>query len=162
MAGSLIKFLNKSEIKENQEAQDPTTSVSNTSDPEPMDVAEENSVTEVFNHSLESESSDLEPIIDTNLEELSSASNFNISFDDPGLWPEKINNDLANNLVRQRPVQVRYNYNFPINCDGRKFSENYYYRHLPNGEKIIRDWLIYSIAKDSIYCFCCKIFGKSK
>lgn len=158
MTRSLTKFLNKPETRENQETQDPTTSVSSTPDPEPMDVFEENSVTRISSHSSESESSNLEEIIDENLEE-SSANNYNILFDDPGLWPEKINNDLANNLVRQGPVQVRHNHSFPVNCDRRQFSENYYYRLLSNKGKTNRDWLLYSIAKDSIY-FCCKIFGK--
>lgn len=146
MAGSLIKFLNK-DTKENQETQDSTTSMNITSDPESMDVFEENSAT-ISSHSSESESSNLEEIIDEYLEE-SSANNYNISFDDPGLWPEKINNDLAHTLVRRGPVQVR-NHNFPISCDGRKFSENYYYRLLPNGEKINRDWLLFDFKKFNI------------
>nr|XP_042717721.1 zinc finger MYM-type protein 1-like [Chrysemys picta bellii] len=30
---------------------------------------------------------------------------------------------------------------------------------MANGEKIRRSWLMYSVQKDAIFCFCCKLFG---
>nr|CAI5825590.1 unnamed protein product [Callosobruchus analis] len=69
-------------------------------------------------------------------------------------------NNLVNILVSRGPVQL-FNYNFPANVDGRKFANSYYSRNLPNGEKINRERLVYSTSKDSVYCFCCKIFSKT-
>jgi hypothetical protein len=34
-----------------------------------------------------------------------------------------------------------------------------YRRRLCNGEDILRVWLIYSRKKDSIFCFCCRLFS---
>jgi len=31
-----------------------------------------------------------------------------------------------------------------------------------NGERLSRSWLIYSVEKDVIFCFCCRLFGKSR
>ncbi|KYN27536.1 Zinc finger MYM-type protein 5 [Trachymyrmex cornetzi] len=96
-----------------------------------------------------------------NIKQSSSISICNILVsEDPGLWPENINNDFATILVKRGPVQV-HNHNFLVNDDGRKFSDNYYYRRLPNGEKTNREWFLYSISKNAVYCFCCKIFGKT-
>lgn len=80
--------------------------------------------------------------------------------DDPGTWPENITSSMAKMLVERGPIQVK-NLKYPISESGRKFSENYYYKSLKNGEKIKRDWLVYSISHDAVFCFCCKIFGTS-
>ena len=32
---------------------------------------------------------------------------------------------------------------------------------MENGEHIPRSWLLYSVAKDATYCFCCKLFSKA-
>ncbi|KAF7284986.1 hypothetical protein GWI33_012767 [Rhynchophorus ferrugineus] len=54
------------------------------------------------------------------------------SKDDPGLWPINMTDDLVNILVNRGPIQV-FNYNFPPSDNGRKFSDRYYLRKLPNG-----------------------------
>lgn len=79
---------------------------------------------------------------------------------DPGMWPKNITSDVAKVLVERGPIKVIH-FDYPSNEDGRKFSVKYYNRPLANGEETIRDWLLYSISKDSVFCFCCKIFGKS-
>ncbi|KAF2892136.1 hypothetical protein ILUMI_14037, partial [Ignelater luminosus] len=67
-----------------------------------MEVSEEDSTTRTANYSSET--------IDINFESSSLADN--ILSDDPGLWPETINNDFASNALRQEPVPVPQNFNF--------------------------------------------------
>ncbi|XP_013204669.1 zinc finger MYM-type protein 5 isoform X2 [Microtus ochrogaster] len=45
---------------------------------------------------------------------------------------------------------------------GRKFSETYYTRILPSGEKASRSWLLYSASKDAVFCLYCRLFGEGK
>lgn len=82
--------------------------------------------------------------------------------DDPGLWPTNISQRDRDYIAKQGPVPVEVqggNYNFPVNDTGRKFSPNNYYRWLANGEKVLRDWLVYSKAIDSVFCFPCRLFN---
>ncbi|XP_020921083.1 zinc finger MYM-type protein 5 isoform X2 [Sus scrofa] len=80
---------------------------------------------------------------------------------DPGTWPRILSIDQRDALVENDPPQVR-NFNFPKDNTGRKFSETYYTRILPNGEKTARSWLLYSTLKDSVFCLYCKLFGEGK
>uniref|UniRef100_A0A8C5EZQ7 TTF-type domain-containing protein n=1 Tax=Gopherus evgoodei TaxID=1825980 RepID=A0A8C5EZQ7_9SAUR len=45
------------------------------------------------------------------------------------------------------------------NEERRRFTSTHFYRTMENGEKIRRSWLMYSVQKDAIFCFCCKLFG---
>lgn len=80
---------------------------------------------------------------------------------DPGLWPERITNEIARILVKRGPPLIDISFSFPSNKDKRKFSCKYFVRSLANGEKVESTWLIYSISKDSVFCFCCKLFCKT-
>ncbi|XP_064349366.1 zinc finger MYM-type protein 5 isoform X2 [Camelus dromedarius] len=80
---------------------------------------------------------------------------------DPGTWPRILSIKQRDTLVENDPPQVR-NFNFPKDSTGRKFSETYYTRILPNGEKTTRSWLLYSTSKDSVFCLYCKLFGEGK
>lgn len=80
---------------------------------------------------------------------------------DPGSWPRILNMKQREFLVKNDPPQIR-NFNFPKDSAGKKFSETYYTRILPNGEKGIRPWLLYSASKDSVFCLYCRLFGEGK
>lgn len=81
-----------------------------------------------------------------------------IDLDDPGNWPEHITDRMRQILVRRGPVQVSKR-EFPVNSEGRRFTTSNYKRRLHNGEEVARSWLIYSVTKDAIFCFCCRLFG---
>jgi len=90
-------------------------------------------------------------------------------YEDPASWPISISPDLRTNIVKLGPKRV-FNFNFPSHVTissssereiYRRFSTNFYYRKLSNGEKVDRNWLVYSISKDCVFCFCCKLFGLS-
>lgn len=80
---------------------------------------------------------------------------------DPGSWPRVLSMKEREFLVKNDPPQVR-NFNFPKDSAGKKFSETYYTRILPNGEKGTRPWLLYSTSKDSVFCLYCRLFGEGK
>ncbi|XP_055524477.1 zinc finger MYM-type protein 1-like [Wyeomyia smithii] len=50
--------------------------------------------------------------------------------------------------------------NFPTDASNRRFTTKNILRKLCNGEEIKRKWLIYSVCKDKIYCFCCRLFSR--
>jgi hypothetical protein len=48
--------------------------------------------------------------------------------------------------------------NFPRDETGRAFPCPLMHTQLNNAEKILRDWLVRSIEKQSLFCFCCRLF----
>lgn len=43
----------------------------------------------------------------------------------------------------------------------RSCQLTFFYKELQNGEKVKRDWLLYSPSTGKIYCFVCKLFGST-
>ncbi|XP_046492925.1 zinc finger MYM-type protein 1-like [Neodiprion pinetum] len=83
----------------------------------------------------------------------------NIDWQDPAKWPNNISDSSRVALVKLGPTKIDRNTIFPFDTDRRRFTIENCYRTLKNGEKMERSWLIYSETKDSVYCFCCKLFG---
>ncbi|GBP36942.1 Zinc finger MYM-type protein 5 [Eumeta japonica] len=77
---------------------------------------------------------------------------------DPGLWPITITDVDRTEIVLRGPIRIKVEL-FPVNDNGRRFSEYHYNKILVNGEKLDRRWMIYSQTKDAVYCFPCRIFG---
>ncbi|KAK0152966.1 Zinc finger MYM-type protein 5 [Merluccius polli] len=78
--------------------------------------------------------------------------------DDPGTWPAHLDAKLVDLIIEKGPVKV-FDFDFPKAPDKRHFSRDFYTRKLPNGENARRDWLVYSKTRDSVFCFCCKLFN---
>nr|XP_008169192.1 zinc finger MYM-type protein 1-like [Chrysemys picta bellii] len=79
--------------------------------------------------------------------------------DDPGDWPSIKSDRQVCDIVSRGPPQQNESYEFPFNVERRRFTSTHFYRTMANGEKIRRSWLIYSVQKDAIFCFYCKLFG---
>ncbi|XP_063594578.1 zinc finger MYM-type protein 5-like [Penaeus indicus] len=77
---------------------------------------------------------------------------------DPGNWPTTLNDRQRCDIIEKGPVR-QGDLNYPRNKEGRCFTERYYNRFICNGENTDREWLVYSINKDAVYCFCCKLFS---
>lgn len=78
---------------------------------------------------------------------------------DPGNWRNVVNTKTRDLLVGKGPTtRLHSDYPFPKNADGRRFSHALYTRDMVNGEKVNRQWLVYSKALDKAFCFCCKLF----
>ncbi|KAF0717433.1 zinc finger MYM-type protein 1-like, partial [Aphis craccivora] len=83
-----------------------------------------------------------------------------IDLSDPYNWPDSINSYLRVDLVKLGPRR-NINIKYPISSidkTERQFSNSLYSRKLSNGEFIDRQWLVYSVSSDRVYCFCCKLF----
>lgn len=64
-------------------------------------------------------------------------------------------------LVESGPQQgIDADFFMSASDDGRHFSKEWFYKRLPNGEAVIRKWLIYSTAKGACFCFPCVLFAK--
>lgn len=90
-----------------------------------------------------------------------STSTRNLISDDPAQWPDTPSDNEKCSLVTKGPVQVK-DIVFPQNDEKppRRFTKDNYKMVMKNGEKIQRSWLIYSMSKDSVFCYACKLFGK--
>ncbi|XP_065658595.1 zinc finger MYM-type protein 5-like [Hydra vulgaris] len=102
-----------------------------------------------INSIIENESKETEENQDLNPETPSSSSGVSINqeinkidsdsekvdFNDPATWPKQINIKLRNRLIENDTKHLILK-DFPKNECGRKFSYNYYYRTLSNGEKL--------------------------
>lgn len=81
--------------------------------------------------------------------------------EDPGKWPD-INDNIRCFLIQHDPKQIKLDNGYPKDESGRRFSNYHYTRKLANGETLERPWLMYSTSMDMVYCFCCKVYNRSK
>ncbi|XP_016661805.1 uncharacterized protein LOC103310064 [Acyrthosiphon pisum] len=81
----------------------------------------------------------------------------NINFKDPGTWPP-ITSSIRTLLVEKGPQHYEPK-NVPSDDKGRHFSKKWFYRNLSNGERVRRQWLMYSELKNSVFCFPCLLFS---
>lgn len=131
-----MKFLSRPANKETESEENVAVALSGTSiNQEAMDVSEQTG---------ESSKTTEEPVRNV-APSLVICSNLDCS-DDPGLWPASMTNEIVNILVSRGPIQVSSS-NFPMNDDGRKFTDNYYYRNLANGEKLKENGLFTPLQK---------------
>ncbi|XP_050527787.1 zinc finger MYM-type protein 5-like [Daktulosphaira vitifoliae] len=82
-----------------------------------------------------------------------------IDYDDPGKW-QNITDKLRVYLIENSSSKI-INYNFPSNDEGRKFSITHYNRIMGNGEKVVRNWLLYSKSLNRVFCLYCRLFSSN-
>ncbi|CAH2330295.1 Hypothetical predicted protein, partial [Pelobates cultripes] len=78
-----------------------------------------------------------------------------LDLSDPANWPAV----LTTSLVRKGPAKQKNNFIFPKDEVNRRFTKANYKRRLPNGEETFRNWLVYSVKLNKVFCFCCKLFA---
>lgn len=79
-----------------------------------------------------------------------------VDISDPANYLAISSEQSRTKIIQTGPIQVRMQ--FP-STNGRSFSSSFYTKKMANGEKIKREWLIYSKKLDSVFCFCCLLFG---
>ncbi|XP_065664402.1 zinc finger MYM-type protein 5-like [Hydra vulgaris] len=80
-----------------------------------------------------------------------------IDYSDSGLWPINRNIQFVDYVINIGAIQVNLD-TYPRDNRRVHFSNAYNNRKLSNGEVISRRWLVYSVSKDAVFCFCCKLF----
>lgn len=81
----------------------------------------------------------------------------NFDFNDPGKWP-KITTKLKSVLIERGPPVSSNQIYYPYDENNRHFSNKCFFKKLTNGEQVRRQWLIYSISKNKLFCFPCVLF----
>ncbi|XP_047127851.1 zinc finger MYM-type protein 5-like [Hydra vulgaris] len=75
---------------------------------------------------------------------------------DPALW-KSISDTDRTNIILMGPSSNPSN--FPRDQKERKFPTYIFLEEQRNGEKVKRDWLVWSKAVASLFCFPCSLFG---
>lgn len=100
--------------------------------------------------------------------EVMEQTNCSIDLKDVGQWPSKINDNTRVLLVRQGPFVAQHldadfgeviRSGTSVKGQARKLTREWFFQTLPNGEKMLRSWMMYSPSKKSVYCFSCKLFS---
>ncbi|CAH2284359.1 zinc finger MYM-type 1-like [Pelobates cultripes] len=89
-------------------------------------------------------------------------------YSDVAAWPVPVPDVLRVDLIKRgsEPFQNRDGPFSPVERQGEKskgksqqLTTAWLYKALPNGEKILRMWMVYSPSKQSLFCFCCRLFA---
>lgn len=84
--------------------------------------------------------------------------------DDPALW--KINNNLVDRILKNpfqqdlRKLNLENSKRYYDNENRYRYAtEKMFFAKLINGENVRREWLLYSVSTNKIYCIQCTLFG---
>lgn len=71
---------------------------------------------------------------------------------DPATWPSLLTSKQIDYIVVTGPEIFTEFSSIQLDHEKRHFSKIHFYRHLSNGEKLVRRWLIYSKSTGKIFC----------
>uniref|UniRef100_UPI003590127A zinc finger MYM-type protein 1-like n=1 Tax=Myxine glutinosa TaxID=7769 RepID=UPI003590127A len=78
------------------------------------------------------------------------------------LRPENILYILySSRYYKDGPFSVAAREDAKAKGDVRQLSKEWFYKVIPNGEKILRSWMVYSLVSENLCCFCCRLFAVS-
>lgn len=87
----------------------------------------------------------------------------NCSYEDPGLWPDKLTDSDRVNIISvmaERAPFTEKAKDMPKDIEGRAFPNYLLYSKSPNGrEKNERDWVTFSKSKEALFCLPCLLFS---
>jgi len=172
LSGSLLKFVRqipKSESEEKFNLPDDRTL-----ELEQIDAVEQHETFHVKSKDLNVSDLSLEktktPTPIQKSEDLTNDSIKNIKFlyCDVGNWQIPLSDSLRVEIIKRKSEHFQHK-DGPFgavkrvgeNLKGqtRQLTKYWFYKHLPNGEKILRKWMVYSPSKKCLFCFCCRLFA---
>jgi len=134
---------------------------------EAIDAGEQGVEVDEFGPELGTEPSERDDRHDTVNVMVSEVEESNI-VNDVSSWNIPVPDHLRVEIVRRGSVSVQ-NKDGPFSVvtrqnakekgQVRQLSKEWFYKLMPNGEKILRSWMLYSIVNDQLYCFCCRLFA---
>ena len=74
---------------------------------------------------------------------------------DPSSWKNLTEQDKEYIVKIGPPKNPK---SFPRDSSGRNFPQNIFFQEMTNGERVTRDWLVWSISRQSLFCFPCCLF----
>ncbi|XP_065639642.1 uncharacterized protein LOC136072365 [Hydra vulgaris] len=83
-----------------------------------------------------------------------------ITKNDPALWAENMSRVERDAFVLQGPPEKPLS--FPRDSNKNKVPESVFHKITRNGEKINRDWLVWSATSKIFLCFPCSLFGSNQ
>ena len=76
--------------------------------------------------------------------------------------------NLTNQYASRQEVNIAIKFGpkpnpkrFPRDNKGKRFPLNIFKQTLQNGDNSVRDWLVWSEARESLFCFLCRLFKSS-
>lgn len=82
------------------------------------------------------------------------------AFDDVANWPAILSPKIFQIIIEKGPKHIHLQ-NYPVK-KSRKFSNKFYSKVSSNGNVIFREWLVYSVSSDRVFCFCCRLFASNR
>lgn len=82
------------------------------------------------------------------------------AFDDVANWPAILSPKIFQIIIEKGPKHIHLQ-NYSVK-KSRKFSNNFYSKVSCNGNVIFREWLVYSVSSDRVFCFCCRLFASNR
>ncbi|XP_040286004.1 zinc finger MYM-type protein 1-like [Bufo bufo] len=83
-------------------------------------------------------------------------------------WPIPVPDDLRVGLIKRGsepfqntkgPFSVVQRKGEKSKGKSRQLTTAWFYKTLPNGDKVLRTWMVNSPSKESLFCFCCRLFA---
>lgn len=91
-------------------------------------------------------------------------------YSDIAAWPTPVPRDLRVTLVKRGSEAIQ-NKDGPFSAvqreglrskgESRHLTTSWFYKSIADGGKMLRSWMIYSKSSNSLFCFCCKLFGEN-
>lgn len=84
---------------------------------------------------------------------------FDFNFQDPGTWSSKFSDSQRCYITKMRKeLQIEPDLSNSLR-NGRKLTKEWFFKQMPNGQKVPRSWLGYSNSKNALYCIPCRLFS---
>ena len=88
-----------------------------------------------------------------------------INVSDIAYWPDYLTDAMQEYYINVPPKSSSLESSVIQYYEGsklinQKLNSNAFFRITNSGEKIKRDWLVYTESNKSVYCYICKLFSK--
>ena len=95
------------------------------------------------------------------INDATNGNNLIVVINDPAFWCNLSSNQI-DYLIQSAHPKISENFTYPQDAKSkRRFNYSLCFRVLSSGEKVFRNWFIYSTSKNALFCFSCKLLSNS-